>query len=72
VAVDTLPSSEFGSEGLNSTWVGSGFRVLTVYTRDDDGFWVSYDTVPVRMSSLLAPAGLGNDHADLACKVVGK
>jgi hypothetical protein len=62
VVVETLPSSEVGSAGIDLTWATAGFRVLFIYEEAEGGSWTMVDTVPVQMSSLLAPPGLGRGN----------
>jgi hypothetical protein len=52
VVVETLPS-----RGATV-----GFRVLSIYEEAEGGSWAMVDTVPVQMSSLLAPPGLGRGN----------
>jgi hypothetical protein len=62
VVVETLPSSETGSAGLDLAWATAGFRVLSIYKEAEWGSWTMVDTVLVQMSSLLAPPGLGRGN----------
>jgi hypothetical protein len=52
VVVETLLSSE----------ATTGFRVLSIYEEAEGGSWTMVDTVPMQMSSLLAPPGLGRGN----------
>jgi hypothetical protein len=62
VVVETLPSSETGSAGLNPAWATTGFCVFSIYKEAEGGSWTMVDTVPVQTSSLLAPPGLGHGN----------
>jgi hypothetical protein len=52
VVVETLPSSE----------ATAGFRILSIYKEAEGGSWAMVDTIPMQMSSLLAPPGLGRGN----------
>lgn len=62
VVVETLPSSETRLAGLDPAWATAGFRILSLYEEAEGGSWTMVDTVPVRLSSLLAPPGLGRGN----------
>jgi hypothetical protein len=62
VVVETLPSNKTGSAGLDPAWATAGFRLLSIYEEAEGGSWTMVDTVPVQMSSLLAPPGLGHGN----------
>ena len=62
VVVETLPSSEIGSAGLDPAWAIVGFHILSIYEEGEGGSWTMVDIVPVQMSSLLVPPGLGRGN----------
>ena len=63
VVVESILSTDVGPACLNNAWTEAGFRVLSVYKAIDGGSWRSIDKIPMCISSLPAPHGLGHKDA---------